>query len=230
MIKGIDISEWQSKIPAFEGDFIIIRAGFGYEKDGRFDNHYENALKLGKKVGVYWYSYALNKEKAKIEAQKCLEIIKNRDISLGVWFDMEDADGYKNKNGFVFNKTNVSAICNSFCEEIEKAGYYAGIYANLNYLKNYIDCPMYDKWAAAWGNNDGTIPAGLETEVRKYGASIWQYTSKLNGKSQDGDVLLHNDIEMYNVQPKTVALEVKKIAKEILADLEKVKEKVNKLL
>lgn len=229
MIKGIDVSTWQSEIPAFEGDFIIIRAGYATEEDEKFKKHYEKALKLGKKVGVYWYSYALTPEKARQEAKKCLETIKNLDITLGVWFDMEDADGYKKKNGFDFNKSLISSICNAFCEEVEGAGYYAGIYANLNYLRNYINCPKYDKWAAAWGANDGTIPSGMESEVRKHGASIWQYTSRLNGKNLDGDVLLHNDIGMYNVQPKS-SNDVTEIAKAMLADVERLKSNINKLL
>lgn len=201
MIKGIDISYWQSSIPSFEGDFIIIRAGYGTTTDIKFSEHYRNAIKLGKKVGVYWYSYALTTDDARKEARTCLEVISGKDISMGVWFDMEDADGYKAKNGFKFTKDNISAICNAFCEITEKAGYYSGIYANYNYFTNYINSPKYDKWIAYWGTNNGNIPLGMEMKLRRLGASIWQYTSKLGGKSQDGDVLLHNDISQYNVQP-----------------------------
>ena len=201
MIKGIDISEWQSEIPSFDGEFIILRAGYSYTEDKKFKEHYKNAIKKGKRVGVYWYSYALNVEQAKKEARTCLELVKGLDIKMGIWFDMEDADGYKKKNGFGFTKLNISTICNAFCEIIESAGYYAGIYANYHYLTNYITCPAYDKWCAYWGSNDGKIPSGVESMLKNLGASMWQYTSKLNGKSQDGDVLLHNDIDMYNVQP-----------------------------
>lgn len=202
MIYGIDISTWQPKIPDFKGDFIIIRAGYAEVEDEKFKEHYKNALKLGKKVGVYWYSYALNVKNAQNEAKKCLEVIKGLNISMGVWFDMEDGDGYKKKNGFNFSKENISAICNAFCEITENAGYYSGIYANLSYLNNYINCPKYDKWCAAWGLNNGAIPGNMQEKVKATGASMWQYTSRLNNSSLDGDVLLHNDIDMYNIQPK----------------------------
>ena len=226
MIKGIDISAWQSKIPTFDGEFIIIRAGYAEIMDKKFEEHYKNAQKLGKKVGVYWFSYAIDIEGAKKEARKCLEVIKNHDVSMGVWFDTEDTNRFSGSNSGKFTKTNISNMCNAFCEIVEKAGYYAGIYASYSWLKNYINCPKYDKWCAHWFNNDGKIPTGKETEIKATGASIWQYTSKLNGGSQDGDVLLHNDINMYNIQPKQGSSNVKA---EILQLIDKLKDKVNEL-
>ena len=225
MIYGIDISTHQSSIPEFNGDFIIIRAGYSISTDVRFKTHYNNAIQKGKRVGVYWYSYALTVEEAINEAKMCLKAIQGLDIKMGVWFDMEDADGYKGKNGFKFTKTNISNICNAFCNVIESAGYYAGIYANLNYMRNYINCPKYDKWIACWGLNDGKIPSKFETEVRKLGGSIWQYTSKLNGQNLDGDVLTHNDIDMYNVQPEKKSLNLDSLEADII---EAVKEVIKK--
>ena len=224
MIKGIDISEWQDKIPSFEGDFIIIRAGYAENIDEKFEEHYKNAIKLGKKVGVYWFSYAIDVEGAKKEARKCLEVIKNHNISMGVWFDTEDTKRFNGTSAFT--KANISAMCDAFCETTEKAGYYSGIYSSYSWFKQYINCPKYDKWCAHWYNNDGTIPAGREAEIRAVGASMWQYTSRLDGKSQDGDVLLHNDIDMYNVQPDNGKADIKK---ELLGLIDQLKEKVNKL-
>ena len=223
MIKGIDVSSWQTSLPSFDGDFVIIRGGYATTEDSKFKEHYNNAIKRGKKVGVYWYSYALNKEYAKTEAHKCLDVIKGLDISMGVWIDMEDADEYKKKNNFAFTKINISTICNAFCEIIENAGYYSGIYASYNYLKNYISCPKYDKWVAYWGSNSGTLPTNMESTLKGMGASIWQYTSKLNGKNLDGDVLLHNDINMYNVQPKgNNKIDFTSLASELKSEINKI--------
>ena len=229
MIKGIDISAWQDQIPAFDGEFIIIRAGWGQVEDGKFKTHYNNAKKLKKRIGVYWYSYAIDLEGARNEARKCLEVIKGLDISMGVWFDMEDADRFKERNAFTFTKKNISTMCNAFCEIVENAGYYTGIYASASWLKQYINCPKYDKWCAHWFTNNGKIPAGKEAEIRSLGASMWQYTSKLDGRNQDGNVLLHNDIDMYNVQPKkpaaspTPADQVKEIIKLLEEAIERLK-------
>lgn len=229
MIKGIDISAWQDKIPNFEGDFIIIRAGYAEYEDKKFKEHYKNAIKLGKKVGVYWFSYAITVENARKEARKCLEVINGLDVSMGVWFDTEDMQRFSGGNNAKFTKANISAMANAFCEITEKAGYYSGIYSSYNWFKNYIDCPKYDKWCAHWYANDGSLPKGKESEIRAVGASIWQYTSKLDGKNQDGDVLLHNDINMYNVQPKkpdnspTPAEKIKDIVKILEEAIERVK-------
>lgn len=228
MIKGIDISKWQGSIPKFDGDFIIIRAGYSGTEDNKFREHYNNAIKLGKKVGVYWYSYALSTSQAKNEARKCLEVIKGLNISMGVWFDMEDADEYKKKNGFGFTKLNISSICNAFCEIIENAGYYAGIYSSYYYLKNYISCPKYDKWVAFWGNNDGSMTSDMTTTLRNMGASIWQYTSKLGGANLDGDVLLHNDISIYDVQPDKIKIDFDSITKELKNRMNEVIDEVMK--
>lgn len=223
MIKGIDISSWQDSIPQFIGDFIILRAGYATTEDPKFREHYKNAIKLKKRIGVYWYSYALDVTYARAEAQKCLETIKGLDISMGVWFDMEDADKYKERNGFKFTKVNISAICNAFCEIVETAGYYTGIYSSYHYLKTYLACPKYDKWVAYWGANTGEIPSNMEGTLRSMGASMWQYTSKLNGKNLDGDILLHNNLYMYDIQPSKDTKDLTSMAKEL-------KDKINNLI
>lgn len=223
MIKGIDISSWQDSVPSFDGDFIILRAGYSTVKDPKFDEHYKNAIKLNKRVGVYWYSYALNKEQAIKEAQKCLDVVKGKNITMGIWFDMEDADQYKKKNGFKFDRLTISGICDAFCEIVEGAGYYAGIYASYHYMKTYISCPKYDKWIAYWGSNDGNIPSGMENTLRSMGGSIWQYTSKLGGKNLDGDVLLHNNLYMYDIHGSKPKKDFDSLAKEL-------KNKINTLI
>ena len=87
---------------------------------------------------------------------------------------MEDADEYKAKRN-VTNETCIN-ICEKFCLEIESAGYYTGIYANLDWLNNKINSSKlnrFDKWVAQW--NDKC------TYKSKYG--MWQYTSQgqING-------------------------------------------------
>ena len=50
---------------------------------------------------MYLYDYALNDEQALEQARFLYNLLKEHDIvpDLGIWFDMEDADGYKGKNG-----------------------------------------------------------------------------------------------------------------------------------
>lgn len=195
MKHGIDISAWQGDInlTPYKDQFVIIRGGYDITVDTKAVRNMNECERLGIPYGVYWYSYALNVEQAKAEAKKCLNLIKGRDIKVGVWFDMEDADEYKSKHGFSFTRTNVSNICNAFCQEIEEAGYYAGIYASKSWFDSYISCPKYDKWVACWGSNDGKI----NCNTSDYG-TLLQYTSKPIDKD-----IMYVDISTYSTGKKT---------------------------
>lgn len=68
---------------------------------------------------------------------------------------MEDIDNYKRNHSMPSNTTLI-AICNNFCEAIEKNSYYAGIYALQSLFNNQIKgIKKYDKWIENWGTNDG---------------------------------------------------------------------------
>ena len=191
---GIDISKHNGDInlEPYKGQFVIIRAGYGnFTKDEKFERNVSECKRLGIPFGVYLYSYALNPEGAKKEAEellKVLEPIKNG-IKVGVWFDMEDADGYKKKHGFNFTHENISAICYEFAKTIEDAGYYSGIYTSLSWLQ-YIkpECDRFDKWVASWGTNNGE----LQNDTSQYG-TIHQYTSKPLDKN-----IMYSDISRYS--------------------------------
>ena len=198
---GIDISKHNGDInlEPYRGQFVIIRAGYGnFTKDEKFARNVIECKRLGIPFGVYLYSYALNAEEAKAEAHallKVLEPIKN-EIKVGVWFDMEDADGYKRKHGFKFTHENISAICYEFAKTIEDAGYYSGIYTSSSWLQ-YIkpECDRFDKWVASWGTNDGT----LQNDTSKFG-TIHQYTSKPIDKN-----IMYADISRYDMNKKNTS-------------------------
>ena len=198
---GIDISKHNGDInlEPYRGQFVIIRAGYGnFTKDEKFARNVIECKRLGIPFGVYLYSYALNAEEAKAEARsllKVLEPIKN-EIKVGVWFDMEDADGYKKKHGFKFSHENISAICYAFAKTIEDAGYYSGIYTSSSWLQ-YIkpECDRFDKWVASWGTNDGT----LQNDTSKYG-TLHQYTSKPIDKN-----IMYADISRYDMNKKNTS-------------------------
>ena len=198
---GIDISKHNGDInlEPYRGQFVIIRAGYGnFTKDEKFARNVIECKRLGIPFGVYLYSYALNAEEAKAEAHallKVLEPIKN-EIKVGVWFDMEDADGYKKKHGFKFTHENISAICYAFAKTIEDAGYYSGIYTSSSWLQ-YIkpECDRFDKWVASWGTNDGT----LQNDTSKFG-TLHQYTSKPIDKN-----IMYADISRYDMNKKNTS-------------------------
>ena len=143
--KGIDVSNWQGDINWQDVknsgiEFAIIRTGYGRGGEEQIDNKFieniKNAKSAGIKVGAYHYSYAESPEDAITEANFCLSIIKRAGVSLDlpVYFDIEDAS-IANKH----DKSIRTQMCINFCTEIEKAGYWAGVYANLNWFENYLN-------------------------------------------------------------------------------------------
>ena len=214
---GIDISKHNGNInlEPYKGQFVIIRVGYGhFHLDEKFERNVAECKRLGIPFGVYHYSYALNEAEAEAEARGVLNAISKykNDIKVGVWFDMEDADGYKKKHGFNFSNSTIAPICFKFCKMIEDAGYYSGIYTSsswLDYVKGLND--RFDKWVANWGKNDGT----QHTNTSQYG-TIQQYTSRPLDKN-----IMYADLNRYSrgdttpVKPQLKPIE--QIADEVIA-------------
>ncbi len=184
--KGIDVSKWQgnidwTKVKNTGIDFAIIREGYGRKQPNQIDTYFkanmEGALSVGLPVGVYHYSYAQSTSQASEEAEFCLENIQGYDIQYPVVFDIEDSSQTS------LGKRTLTDICTAFCETIEKAGYYAMIYTNVNWLKNYLYSDelllKFDLWLAQW-----------EVSQPSYSCGIWQYseTGQIDGISGNVDL------------------------------------------
>ena len=94
-----------------------------------------------------------------------------------VCFNIEDREMLK-----LSNKQRTD-IVKAFCSEIEKAGYYAMFYCNLNWLNNYLYkdelLSKYNLWSAQWSITKPSCSCG-----------IWQYSStgKIDGISGNVDL------------------------------------------
>lgn len=191
--RGIDISAHQGNIDLSalksQIDFVIIRVGYGISGtiDDKFKRNADLCKSLDIPVGFYWYSYALDEKGARDEAKACINaIMPYKDIvKYGVWFDMEDADGYKKKHGMPSNQI-LRSICHEFCATTENAGFYSGIYASESWLKNQLkgsELDRFDKWTAQWPTFGGK-QKGLSVDANsRIGLSMWQFTSvgRFNG-------------------------------------------------
>ena len=82
-----------------------------------------------------------------------------------IYLDMED------KSIKVEGKETLTQQCIEFTKLIEAEGYRAGIYANLDWFKNYIDTSKFDKNVSIWV---AQYYKKCEYEG-KY--DIWQYSS-----------------------------------------------------
>ena len=135
---GIDVSKHQGIIDwsKVKTDFAILRAGFGryaYQKDPQFDRNYAGAKAAGIPVGAYWYSYAKSADEAREEAKACLQVLQGKQFEYPIYFDIEDC------SQLVFGKSVLTAICEAFCDTLEKAGYFAGVYASTYWFTHKLD-------------------------------------------------------------------------------------------
>ena len=172
---GIDVSVHNDiNIDISQYDFVIIRACWGTNIDTKAIEWKKKCEALGIPYGVYLYTYALNVNDAVDEANYICDYVKDWNIQMGIWIDMEN-DSYKQEKG-VWNPTMCSTICQVFCQTVQQRGYYTGIYASQSVFGTYIlGCEEFDKWVASWGTNDGTIQRDTS-----YMGTLLQYTSYPN--------------------------------------------------
>lgn len=150
---GIDVSLWQKgfnfKQAKAEGaEFVIIKCSQKDYKDPQFESHYKAAKAAGLDVGAYHYLEANTVADAVKEAECCLRAIKGKQFEYPIYLDFEEniyAKNSKQKNG---------EIIKAFCEKVEKAGYWVGVYTGYNFYKNYMDgaaiANRFTLWLAAW--------------------------------------------------------------------------------
>ena len=201
MSKGIDVSHHQTaldwrKVKAFGIDFAIIRAGRDVTVDRMFHQHIKGAIDAGLSVGVYWFSYALNKADAQREADFCLQTIKPYKLDLPIFFDYEyDSERYSKERGVTPTKRLRTDIIKAFCERIKASGYEVGIYTNIDYIINRLywdELKHYPLWLAQFplGEKDvGWTTLKPEQVNTKYGKPIiWQFgQARVDGYSKPVD-------------------------------------------
>lgn len=185
-IKGIDVSEHQGNInwqSVKNGgiQYAILRAGYGRaisQKDKQFDNNYKGCKDCGMPCGVYWYSYATTEDVARQEAKVCLEVIKDKQFEYPIYFDVEE------NSQLSLGKDKVSKIIQAFCNEIEKAGYWAGLYMSASPLKSYVSAEVQQRYAI-WVAHYGVSKPSYSGD---YG--MWQYsaTGKVSGINGNVDL------------------------------------------
>ncbi|MBO4835486.1 MAG: hypothetical protein J5483_05170 [Lachnospiraceae bacterium] len=184
---GVDVSSYNGTIDwnaakAAGLDFAIIRIGFGdddtNQDDARAIANMNGCEAAGIPYGVYIYSYAISEREVDSEISHAIRMIQGHSPQLGVWFDMEDADNYKNRHNFnpYTHGAELTDFCIRFVTALQNAGYTAGVYSNRDYFINVLDYGRIRStgliWLAHWGISEPSM-----------GCDVWQYTSngKMNG-------------------------------------------------
>lgn len=187
---GIDVSKWNGKIDwnAVKNagvSYVIIRCGYRGSSQGalivdsKFKENIKGANAAGLKVGVYFFTQAIDKNEALEEASMVLELIKDYKISYPVFLDVETSGGRADS----LNVATRTEICKTFCETIKQYGYTPGIYANKTWLETKLDMNVlnaYKVWLAQY--------ASEPTYKGRY--DMWQYkdTGKISGISGNVDL------------------------------------------
>lgn len=174
MILGIDTSHFNGKIDwkalADAGlIFAIIKAG-GSEggvryKESTFERDYNTAHQYGIQLGAYFVNgkQCCTTEQGKADAEYFTSLLRGKHFEYPVYLDLEVPSRLTKKGN-----TDASI---AFCDTMEKAGYYVGIYASdISGFKDRLDISRlgaYDKWVARYGS--------APQYVKSYG--MWQWTS-----------------------------------------------------
>ena len=152
-MKGIDISRHNTirSFPAIKSqgvEFCVIRAGYGTAVDAKFEAHIKAAKDCGMLVGAYWFCYALDVADARREAEVCAETLRGHQLELPVFYDFEyDTERYAAKHKVTYNPKLRTDIIETFCTEITKHGYKAGVYTNPDYWLYKLNSDRLAKWA-----------------------------------------------------------------------------------
>lgn len=176
---GIDVSHhqgdinWQS-VKSGGAEFAIIRAGYGRlitQKDLKLEQNYAGCRKNGIDCGAYWYSYAKTPEEAEKEADVCLKAIEGKRFEYPIYFDIEEKSQYE------LGTAKCNAIIKTFCDKLEAAGYWVGIYSFKSFLENRVSEDLRKRYAV-WVAHTGV---GKTDYKGDYGIHQYSHTGRING-------------------------------------------------
>ena len=188
---GIDVSKWNGTIDwnAVKNSgvsYVIIRCGYRGSTTGAliedpvFKSNIKGANAAGLKVGVYFFSQAMNEVEAVEEASMTIGLIRNYSISYPVFLDVEPSGGRADG----IDRNTRTKVIKAYCETLRNSGYTPGVYANKTWLESYMnvgELSSYKIWLAQY-NTAPTYSGKVD---------LWQYTSKGKVAGIKGDTDLN---------------------------------------
>lgn len=189
---GIDVSKFNgnidwTKVRNSGVTYAIIRTGYrgstagALVEDPKFRANIKGASAAGLKVGVYFFTQAVNEVEAVEEASMVLSQVSGYKISYPIFIDVESSGGRADGLDYATR----TKVINAFCQTIRNSGYTAGVYANKTWLQKKFDpgqLGAYKIWLAQYNSTP--------TYTGRY--NLWQYSSKgsVNGISGNVDMNL----------------------------------------
>ena len=175
---GIDVSHHQGKIDWAKVresgvEFAIIRAGYrgqtsgGIYEDAYFKTNMKGAIANGIKVGVYFYSTAINETEALEEAAWVVKKIAPYSVTYPVVYDFED---FNSKRCVNVGGAEATKNANAFLNYVKANGYEPMMYANKSDItkrmsRSSFSCKFWLAHYTSQTDYTGNV-------------NMWQYTSK----------------------------------------------------
>jgi GH25 family lysozyme M1 (1,4-beta-N-acetylmuramidase) len=192
----IDVSRYQGEIDwaqvaaaGYKGAMLktvstnrkLSKRADGLYIDPTFETNYRNAKAAGLDVGVYYYTYATNKDMANAELSLLRQAVYGKELTLPVVVDVED-----NKLGNL-GKQSLTDLTAYALHEVEQMGFYAQLYTYTNFAKAHLfvggaALHPYDVWLADYTGKTPKVDF-------KYNAH--QHTSKGSVPGISGNVDLN---------------------------------------
>ena len=158
----IDVSRWQGTIDwaqvaaaGYKGAMLktvstnrkLSKRADGLYIDPTFEANYRNARAAGLDVGVYYYTYATNKDMVNAELSLLRQAVYGKELTLPVAVDVED-------NKLVsLDKQDLTDLTAYALHEVEQMGFYAQLYTYTSFAKAHLfvggaALHPYDVWLA----------------------------------------------------------------------------------
>lgn len=198
--KGIDISKWNHTVnpdgtyapidwTALKDagfDYVILKIGSSNSGlEPTFEMDYEGAKAAGLDVGVYFFTYSTNVTEIKKDAELLIDWLYGKQFEYPIYLDLEDAPN----SGYYPSEIAapiLTEMCLTFFSELQKEGYYTGLYVNNNFLFNILQTDnmieLFEIWYARYPSMSDYVWSVEDNETfvwntDKYGETLgmWQY-------------------------------------------------------
>lgn len=180
---GCDISAWNTsfdadKVKDYNLDFVMLRLGVSTDVDRQSRLKAIALKKAGVGMGAYWYLASEDRKslvsvkEAQKQAKMFVRMLNNMEgktMEYPLFLDLESMTLIHQKDAIGY----LEKIVKSFIKVLNDAGYrQIGIYANRNFLVNYLTSSYYKRFDKVWYARYGYAKSGPYSDgSRSY---LWQ--------------------------------------------------------
>ncbi len=180
-----------AKMKADGCDFVILRIGYEGSQsrantlDKSFVKLYNMAREAGMHVGLYFYSLTTTYNGAVEDAQWVISVIESNNMyfEYPIYYDVEDSAQTS------LGSSAMTNLCLGWCETLEKAGYFPGIYGGMTQVMDKLSSDFlsrYDTWIAMVKSSTTGAQYNPWSDLTSFRSNygMWQYKWYNQGGTQ----------------------------------------------